>query len=316
MIAHPPRGLLADLVTPLGGKGTLDTKSLENLIGVLSRHVDGFLAGSLEVGEGLSLERSVRLGVFRAVLQMLPEGKALFFDVTGRSPIETADLIREATRLLGNGPGPADVFFLMTPLSFHGNRDLPNAVRDLCLLSRRRFVLANDPHLVGRLRTRLRHRNIRTAVLKKMAANEQVAGLAHAGELPRVMNYQRALKNRTGFRFYDWDERNFLERPSSSGLISAGANLAPRQWAEIVGTSLNLFDAHRLYPDHLSRLWQSGQTVRGLMDLYAVAAPAALKFALRIMGVISSDQTAEATMELPPAAKEALKEHVTVLNAA
>jgi dihydrodipicolinate synthase/N-acetylneuraminate lyase len=314
MISHPPRGLLADLVTPLGGRGTLDTKSLNNLIGFLSRYVDGFLAGSLVVGEGLSLDRSIRLGILRAALNALPDDKSLFFDVTGQSSTETGDLIREAERILGTGPKSANVFLMMTPLAFHGNRDLPNAVRDLCLLSRRRFVLANDPYLAGRLRTRLRHRNIRTAVLKKMAANEQIAGLAHTGELSRVLNYQRALKNRTGFRFYDSDEANFLERPSSSGLISAGANLVPRHWADIVGTSLNLFDAHRQYPDHLSRLWQSGQTVRGFMDLYETAAPAALKFGLQVMGVLASGQTTDPTAEIPSDVKSAMEKQLDALK--
>lgn len=286
MINFPPRGLIADLVTPLDEEGRPDREVLVRIMGRLKTEVRGFLAGSVIAGEGLGLGLEARLEVLAASSKACAEGQVLIFEVTGSTEEETISLLSRAGTMMEKQGQRPEVLYLLTPLVYHGNRDLPDHIRELGRLSRQPLILSNNPDLVRTLRAKPRRKNIRTSVLKKLAANEQITGLEFDGDLTRALNYQRALKSRTGFRFYDGNEQSFLEKPSSSGLISCGANILPQAWADIVDSSLNVFDSRRMSPDHLSRIWQSGQAVRSLIELYKPNPPAVLKAALKLMGVI------------------------------
>jgi len=288
MINLPRRGLIVDLVTPLDQAGRLDRSALVRLIRRVEGEVGGFAAGSARMGEGLDLGLEVRLEVLAVLVETSREGATIFFEITGTSRQETIELLERAEDLLDPGGPGADVYYLLTPLIYHGNRGLPDHLAELGRRSRRPFLLSNNPDLIGFFRAKLQHKNIRTGVVKKMAANEQIVGLQFEGELDRALHYQQALKSRQNFRFYDGGEDNFMERPSSSGLVSRGANLAPKAWADIVKSSLNIYDSQRLSPDHLSHIWESGRMVRLLSDVYRPNPPAYIKTALKLMGLIPS----------------------------
>ncbi|MFH1092123.1 MAG: dihydrodipicolinate synthase family protein [Pseudomonadota bacterium] len=300
MLNYPPRGLVVNLVTPLTREGDPDAQALTRVIRRLNNEAEAVLVGSVTAGEALALGPQARIEVLAAAAGACQDKLGLFFDLTTFSEPDTSNLLDQAeTQLRGSKSRPA-VFYVLTPLIYRGNRDLPEHVRRLCRQTRRTFVIGNDPGLVKKLRPGPHHKNIRTSVLKKLADNEQVAGLVFEGRLSRALNYQRALKQRTGFRFYDGNEQNFLDRPSSSGVISCGAAVMPQAWADIVSSSLNLYDAQRLYPDHLSQLWQSGRAVNSLAELYRSNPPACLKTALALMKVIPRADLANGVEELEP----------------
>ena len=310
---NPPRGLIANLVTPLDSQGAPDGPALIRIMRRIGREAAAFLIGGLQVGEGLFLSLDHRLEVLAAAVEGA-DGRTVFFDVTTREAGETARFIDRANQQLEKCRPGCEVLYLAAPLVGHGNRDLPRHIKELGEGCRRRFLLSNDPELVGRLRSRLRHRNIRTAVLKKIAVNEQVAGLVFSGDIARVLNYQRAVRRRSGFRFYDGSEDNFLNRPSSSGLVSCGAALLPQAWSDIVGSSLNVYDTQRLYPDHLGQIWESGRMARELLDLYRDRPAAFIKKALKMMGIIDRDRLAEGETDLSPKEKTDLKNMLSRLQ--
>ncbi|MEW6263426.1 MAG: dihydrodipicolinate synthase family protein [Thermodesulfobacteriota bacterium] len=288
MMDYPPRGLIANLVTPLNRSGRPDAEVLIGLMRRLTSEISAFLAGSLVTGEAFFLEAEERLEILAAAVEACSYPTALFFEVTGRTEEDTLELLTRAERLLGASPVKTTVFFLLTPLVYRGNRNLPQHLSRLGRITRRRLVVSTDPVVSAAARPGLHHKNLRTEILKKISTNEQIVGLVFQGRLNRALNYQRALKLRAGFRFYDGDETNFLESPSSSGLVSCGANLVPQAWADVVGSSLNVFDAQRLYPDHLHQIWQSGRIARTLHRLYRPKPAAFLKQALRLLNILPS----------------------------
>lgn len=292
MMLIPPRGLIINLVTPLNDQGKVDGEAIVRLMRRLGGEADAFLAGSAEAGEALLMARDDRLGILEAVLNGRSKAQTLIFDITTGSEATTSDLLKRAERLLEDKSHGISFFYYLAPLVYRGNRELPQHIAHLTGMSRRRFILANDPDRVAMLRPGPHHKNIRTSVLKKIAANEQVVGLAFIGDFDRAINYQRALKMRTGFRFYDASEENFIERPSSSGLISCGANIMPEAWADIVGSSLNIYANRRYYSDQLNRILSSGKSVRSLLKLYLPDPPAYIKAALKMMKVLEVDALA------------------------
>ena len=289
MLNYPPRGLIADLITPLEPGGRVDHVSLGRLLEGLRTETQGFRLGGPECGESLDLDPGQRLDMLSTVVRACSESTAVFFEITTGSGDDTRDLLTRTEALLADLKPKGRIFYLVTPLIYRGNRDLPAHLEQLGRLTRRSLIPVNDPALVEQRRPGPHHKNIRTGVLKKLVRNEQIVGLAYDGDLERAINYQRAVRQRTGFRMYDLSEDNFLRRPSSSGLISRGANLLPQCWSDIVKSSLNLYDTQRLFPDHLSRIWQSGRRVRLLLDAYRQHPALTLKTALTQMGLIASD---------------------------
>ncbi|MBU2551004.1 MAG: dihydrodipicolinate synthase family protein [Proteobacteria bacterium] len=307
MISHPPRGLIASLITPLDRRGRPDRDVLVRLVRRLEGLAAGLLVGSIRVGEALALTHDARLDLLAAGLNGCGPDRPLLFEITDRTAEDTALLLRGAEKRVEALRVGAPVFYLLTPLIYRGNRGLPAHLSELAATTRRHFVLSNHPDLVGRFRARLRHKNIRTHVLKQVSRNERVVGLEFDGDLDRALNYQRAVKDRTNFRFYDGDERNFIERPSLSGLISCGVSLLPQAWADIVNMSLNVFDSRRLRPDLMGDIWESGARVRRLLDLYQDHPAAGIKAALKMMGIIPDDVLAEGTPGLGDPARQNLE---------
>jgi dihydrodipicolinate synthase/N-acetylneuraminate lyase len=313
MFSQPPRGLIANLVTPVDSGGRLDGASLIELMRRLKKEVSGFLAGGIEAGESLHLAEGPRLDLLAAALEGCGE-IPLIFEITSRDDEGALRLMAEAQKRIDAARPEAAVFFLVTPLVYRSNRDLPRHIGRLALTGRGRLIVANDPDLTARVRPGPRHKNIRTAVVKKIGGVEQVAGLAYRGDLTRAINYQRALKDRRGFRFYDASESNFLERPSSSGLISTGALILPSAWADVVRSSLDIFDAQGVFPDRLDRIWRSGRAVREMNGLYRSKPAGFVKKALEMMNLIKSDALLDRSQVLEPDEVRQLTDLLTRLH--
>jgi dihydrodipicolinate synthase/N-acetylneuraminate lyase len=129
-------------------------------------------------------------------------------------------------------------------------------------------VLHNDPELIGHLGRSFKRNNIRTAILKNLAGIEEIRGLIFLGPLERAGHYQKAVRKRPEFRVYDGEESHFLKYPSMSGVVSAGANLAPKAWRKIVDASLNTANGQEDYPDRLQQLWETGAYLQNLLEIY------------------------------------------------
>jgi dihydrodipicolinate synthase/N-acetylneuraminate lyase len=156
--------------------------------------------------------------------------------------------------------------------------------------------------LIAKLNRSLKRTNIRTAVLKRLAENERIAGLIQAGDLQRTITYQRAVRARRDFRFYDGDERNFLNSPSVSGVISSGANLLPSEWSEVVTASLKISEDPAR---NLLRLKQS-QKLRDLSRLLQKSPALSLKAAFHRLGWIPGVKMLDLSQESSSSEDQAL----------
>ena len=121
------------------------------------------------------------------------------------------------------------VYWIDSPLYYHSNRGLPLYYQDLSASVKEPFLLYNHPSLIKQVARPFKRSNISTGILKELAQIESIIGLIFFGSLDRSRNYQKAVRSRPAFRIYDGEEAHFLTHPSLSGVISVGANLAPRE---------------------------------------------------------------------------------------
>ena len=128
--------------------------------------------------------------------------------------------------------------------------------------------------------------NIRTSILKELSGNQAIQGLIFLGSLDRTRNYQKAVRVRGDFRIYDGDEGHFLTYPSLSGVVSMGANLAPRAWQKATSSSLNLDGFQQSYPDHLQQIWELRCYLQDLGELYRESPVPLIKQVLSDKGVM------------------------------
>lgn len=212
----------------------------------------------------------------------------LFVWVTQPSPHSTLDTLHLLQEQLETSRYPGQVFWVDTPLYYQSNRGIPRYYQSMASLYDQGWVLHNDPRLIQRLARPFKRNNIRTGILKELSGIEGIRGLISSGPLDRVHNYQKATRSRTQFRLYDGMESRFLSHPSLSGVISVGANLAPKAWQKITRATLNLDRDGEEYPDRLRQTLETGEYLRGLIDVYGPAPAPLIKNALAEMGVIES----------------------------
>lgn len=289
--ASAPRGLIADLVTPLKENGEIDGRGLGRHLDKILPHVHAVFIASPYAGEGINLSTSQREDLLDKTLVVIRGRMPLFVWVSRKSEDETEQtvlLFRKRVEAR-NYKGP--VFWVDTPLYYHSNRRLPTHYQNLSAMAGRSWVLHNDPALIGRLGRSFKRNNIRTAVLKGLAGMEEIQGVIFLGPLERAGNYQKAVRKRPEFRVYDGDESHFLRYPSMSGVVSAGANLAPKAWRKIVHASLNRPDGQEDYPDRLQQLWETGAYLQNLVEIYRSFPAPILKGALSEMGTIESPRS-------------------------
>jgi dihydrodipicolinate synthase/N-acetylneuraminate lyase len=216
--------------------------------------------------------------------------------VRGRVPVlvwiscETEGKTKETLSNLENRAKKRDygcqIFWVDAPLYYHSNRGLPSFYQSLLGQSGKPCLLYNDPEMIKGLARPFKRNNIRTTIMKELVHIQGVRGLIFQGPLDRARNYHKVTLSRTDFRLYDGDEFQFLDHPSLSGVVSAGANLAPRAWQKITGSSLNQRGDQKAYPDYLRQIWETGTYLRNMGDVYRAEPIPLIKQVLSDMGTI------------------------------
>ncbi len=283
----PPRGLIADLITPLKRDGSIDGKSLEGILDRVTPFAQAVFLSSPRTGEGKNLDSDERSDLLEKALDVIRGRIPILIWVTQDTEEKTRKTILTLNKSVEGTRDHGQVFWVDTPLYYHSNRGLPAYYRDICSMVDQPVILHNDPELIKGVGTPFKRNNIRTSILKELTALDNIVGLVFLGPLDRAYNYQRACRGRTHFRIYDGDETNFLAHPSTSGVVSVGANLAPGAWHRIVRSSLQL-KGEQGNGEDLRQIWELGQYLRGLKDIYQTMPVAVIKEILSDMGIIET----------------------------
>lgn len=311
-IPSPPEGLVIELVTPLTDAGDLDDEALSRLVSRAAPAADGFLVGGPEAGEALFLPDEVRRQLITHILREVGGRLPLFIGITGQTAEETrgwALTVKE--EMAGQGYG-SQVFLADLPLWYHSNRGLPRFYRGLFQEVDLPLLLLNLPGVVRNQAPLFKHRNLRTQVVKKLAALPQVAGVIYRGDMRRFLNYHLAAVARPAFAFYEADENRFLTRPGAWGVVSAGAQLHPEAWRRVTRACLH---PEEVADDLTTRhdLWEESTRLLNLAGLYRPAPAALLKSALAAQGVLTSDAVALGTPPAPSPQKQKLLEFPAIV---
>jgi dihydrodipicolinate synthase/N-acetylneuraminate lyase len=263
------RGLIVDLITPLNRGGDIDGTGLGRHLDSVLPHVQGIFLASPYVGEGKNLNPGRREELFEKALVVVRGRVPILFWVSGETIEETGDILQRLRKRIEKRAYNGPVHWIDSPLYYHSNRGLPAYYQDLTSSVKEPFLLYNHPNLIKQLARPLKRTNIRTGILKELARIEGIKGLIFFGSLDRSRNYQKAVRSRPDFKIYDGEEAHFLTHPSLSGVISVGANLAPREWQKITASSLHTSGDQKSYPDHLQQIWKTGEYLGLLMEIYS-----------------------------------------------
>ncbi|MBN2124910.1 MAG: dihydrodipicolinate synthase family protein [Deltaproteobacteria bacterium] len=266
-VSSLPRGLIVDLITPLSRGGDIDGRSLERLLDRVLPYGQALLLAGPCGGEGRRLRADQREELLHKGLHLVKDRVPLLVWITEETPEKTAQTLLLLKKRMGKKSLRSRVFWVDTPLYYQSNRGLPRYYREFVETAEQPLVLHNDPGLIKELSRPFKRNNIRTAVLKQLSLLDRIQGLIFLGSLDRAHNYQKAVRARTEFRIFDGEESRFLTYPSLSGIVSIGANLAPRAWRRITDSSLNLGGDRTEYPDRLQQIWKTGQYLGELLEI-------------------------------------------------
>lgn len=306
-VLSAPRGLIVDLITPLKENGSIDGPGLGRLLDRILPFAQAVLLASPCMGEGKDLDISNRLELLEKAMVVIRDRVPALIWVTQEEEEKTASTILALRKALEHRRHPGDIFWVDTPLYYHSNRGLPTLYRKLCSIVTEPFILHNDPELIKGLDKRLKRNNIRTTILKQLTSLEGIAGLIFSGSFERAQNYQRACHGHPQFRIYDGDEARFLEHPSMSGIVSAGANLAPKAWQRITQSSLQLGSGQDHYPDYLQQVWQLGGYLRRLKEVYGRMPVPIMKEVLAEMGIIETSRCTQPRVDVQESKAEIME---------
>jgi len=282
-----PRGLIVELVTPFNREGGIDGGGLKRLLARTSSFANGVFLASPRAGEGTALSPGLRAQLLeQAIMAMDRNPIPIFIWVTQESEDKTRETIRALGQVVAQHPFGTHLFYVDAPLFYHSNRGLPTLYKELCPMAGAPFILHNDPGLIKGLGSPFKRNNIRTAILKELAGFHEISGIIFTGSLDRAHHYERACRRRPDFRIYDGDESQFLDHPSRSGVVSIGANLAPAAWERITRSSLQLSMSEEEYPDSLQQIWETGDYLRRMHELYAKDPVTIVKDLMARMGTI------------------------------
>ena len=287
-----PKGLIADLITPVLPGGVIDGTGLGRHLDRLLPCIQGVYISSPNAGEGTWLSIEQRADLFDKTLVVVRGVVPVLMWITGDSEENTFKNIDLFRKKLSARNYQGMVIWIDTPLYYHSNRNLPEYYQKLCPQIDENLILHNDPALICTLNDALKRKNIRTAILKELAENPGIGGLIYSGSLDRSYNYQKAVRSRRDFRIYDEDESRFLDSPGSSGVVSMGVNIAPKEWNKITVSSLsrNNEDA---YPDQQQQIWNTWSYLSDLKNLYSGKGPAILKKVISDMRIIAANNEYE-----------------------
>jgi dihydrodipicolinate synthase/N-acetylneuraminate lyase len=251
-------------------------------------HVQALYLASPVLGEGKNLNSAQREELLEKTLVVVRGQIPILVWISQGTEEGTRETLLLLEKRLKKRRYTGPVFWVDTPLYYHSNRGLFLHYQNLSAAVKGRYLLHNNPALIKELAQPLKRRNIRTSILKELTRISPIQGLIFSGSLDRVRNYQKAVRSRSDFRIYDEEESHFLRYPSLSGIVSAGANLAPRAWQKITASSLNLSGNREDYPDHLRQIWETGEYLQSLMETYRPIAAPIIKNALSDLGIIES----------------------------
>jgi len=263
-----PKGLIVDLITPLDDKGDIDNGGLGSLLKRVLPYADAVLLASPKMGEGSGLSLTLKTDLLKKATAFIQGRIPIFFWISEDSAENTEKTLALLEYLLKSYSDKGGVFWLDSPLYYHSNRGLYGHYQDLTLNTKYPFVLYNDPGLITMLERPLKRCNIRTNILKNLTEIDKIKALIFRGSLTRVNSYQKALNRRPDFRVYDGDEDRFLEYPSMSGVLSIGANIAPRIWSNVTRASLGMLEEDREKRDYLHQIWEMGKVLKDLKKIY------------------------------------------------
>jgi dihydrodipicolinate synthase/N-acetylneuraminate lyase len=290
-----PRGLICPLVTPLKTGDVVDVSALDRVIDHVGMGADALLIGDVFWGESLVLSLEMRLEMACAAMEIIQGKWPVLIAITSHAMKPTRDLLARIEAFIERSGYPGSVFWIDYPLYYHSNRGLPQWYESMARDTRIDFVLGNDPRLTERRKRPIKHKNIRTNILKKISDIDKVKGLVFSGSLKRSMNYHRAVRSRRSFRFYDGNELAFINQPSSSGVVAGGANLLPQAWSGVTWSCLNRYDVQQQYPDHGGQILETAAMLHQFYELYSQNPAAVMKRMLHVAGVLPNDHTASAT---------------------
>lgn len=283
-----PKGLIVDLITPLNDKGGIDNEGLNSLLKKVLPYADAILLASVQMGEGSELSLKLKTDLLEKATSLIQGEAPIFFWVSEASAEGTKETLVHLEDLLNSVNYGGEVFWVDSPLFYHSNRGLYSHYEDLTSNIRHPFVLYNDPMLIRFLDRPLKRCNIRTSILKGLSKIGNIKALIFRGSLARANNYQKALNSRPDFRAYDGDETRFLEYPSLSGVLSIGANIAPRIWSTITRSSLGMLEEDSGKGNYLNQIWGMGKLLKDLIQIYEQNPVWIVKRALFDLKVIGS----------------------------
>jgi dihydrodipicolinate synthase/N-acetylneuraminate lyase len=283
-----PRGLIVDLITPLKKSGDIDGRGLGKHLDRVLPHVQALLLASPKTGEGKNLDPSQRDELLEKALVVVRGQVPIFIWITHSTEEETKETLRLLKKRQERRKYTGQIFWIDTPLYYHSNRGLPSLYKSLSTTGKEPFLVYNDPELIKQVASTFKRTNIRTSILKELSRMDRILGLIFLGSLDRVRNYQKAVRARSNFRIYDGDESHFLTYPSLSGIVSVGANLAPRAWQKVTASSLNISGQRKDYPDHLQQIWDQGEYLQSLLEIYRNSSVRLIKQVLWDKGIIDS----------------------------
>jgi dihydrodipicolinate synthase/N-acetylneuraminate lyase len=287
-----PKGLICSLALVSSPREPVGSDELRALVLRLHPHVAGIFLDPMFWHPDQDYCGPVSVALLEEATTLVPPGVPLWVRITGKSADQTIHICQQleilCRRLRFQGP----LAWVDTPLLYHSNRGLIEHYERMLQESQFPLLLDNDPALVGRIAGKSKRKNIRTAILKRLAQNPMVAGILHRGDLRRSLNYQRAVRARPDFLIYDGSERHFLQRPSASGVLSIGANLLPAEWRLVTQAAVGLDDRNDAEESRFRHLWAVGQRVRTIQRLYSPAPTKVIPAVLAAWGLVHGGQLA------------------------
>ncbi|HVO85059.1 MAG TPA: hypothetical protein VMU60_11600 [Syntrophobacteria bacterium] len=285
-----PKGLICSLALVSSPREQVASEELRAVVSRLHPHAAAIFLDPMFWHPDQDYSGPVSAALLEEATTLLPPGLPLWVRITGKSADQTIHICQQleilCRRLRFQGP----LAWVDTPLLYHSNRGLTEHCEHMLRESQFPLLLDNDPDLVGKMAGKSKRKNIRTAILKRLAQNPSVAGLLHRGDLRRSLNYQRAVRARPDFLIYDASERHFLQRPSASGVLSVGANLLPAEWGLITQASVGLDERNGADESRFRHLWEVGQRVRTLQRLYSPAPTKVIPAVLAAWGLLRGGQ--------------------------
>ena len=265
---NSPRGLIVDLITPLKSSSDIDGRGLGRQLDRVLPHVQALLIAGPHMGEGRNLEPAQREELLEKTLVVVRGRVPVLIWISGETEQETRTTLALLEKRAQKRDDGSQIVWVDTPLYYHSNRGLPALYQSLLSQTERPCLLYNDPELIKALARPFKRNNIRTSILKELVQIPSVCGLIFRGALDRARNYHHVTLSRGDFRLYDGDEFQFLNYPSLSGVVSAGANLVPKAWQKITVSSLNQGADQKAYPDYLHQIWKTGAYLREVREIY------------------------------------------------